>query len=753
MKCAKCGIREALPNSLYCDKCEKGYYSTLDPFYHDYYTFKDFYKKIEKLDDFTKFLKIDDVLQIYIFYKITGKFDPLLGPDFEKEHRKADAKLNTLAFEIIRERTKFVNLEQKELRELENSFKELRNLILSERIVSGNLVTHNTILKILRTVGSKESVDAVNMLNQFFEPGSAVYALELLIELATLSNGRQRINKLLSELKRLQKEQKLEQFAYEPILTVEPWEHQKEAFENWSKHGRKGIVSMATATGKTLVGLIAIQKLSCENPNKRIRVLVTAHSKAILNQWRREIVDKFGLPIPHDDYSTPVKFGNTTIEFETIQKLLLSGHEPVELLIVDEVHHLAAPEFRRILERVSWNYFLGLSASPDEGYRLEVFNELGLPIVYEFDLKQAISKGVLPNFEWILHKVPLTAKETEEFIKVSKEIKRRLLNIINSPEFSEFVEKVGGKVKSIVNLWDVLKLVEKARYKGVEIPKELEELVVLVMKRRWIVHRSLPKIEEVTKLAKRYYDKGKKVIIFAMDIESCELVKRKLEDIPEVFVVHSGVKRPFDVITQFRESRRGILIGAKMLDEGIDIPDAEIGINLAASKTRLQLIQRLGRILRRYDNKKPRFHHFVGVPLPEYFIEYEDPFMIFDEVAWVTDIALSMGLEIKIAESYEIYESMERAQEVLKKVPITFNVPSGTVKIDKIAAQFSDCDKLIKSLESINNEIISYNKFVKLVIENVKSATNMKGLWWLYIISNRNPKLIASILRRYALGS
>jgi len=55
-----------------------------------------------------------------------------------------------------------------------------------------------------------------------------------------------------------------------------------------------------------------------------------------------------------------------------------------------------------------------------------------------------------------------------------------------------------------------------------------------------------------------------------------------------------------------------------MLDEGIDVPDAEVGINVAGTKTKLQLVQRMGRVLRKHGDQRPHFHHFIAMPDENY---------------------------------------------------------------------------------------------------------------------------------------
>lgn len=83
----------------------------------------------------------------------------------------------------------------------------------------------------------------------------------------------------------------------------------------------------------------------------------------------------------------PVSCEYVKIEFETIQTLIRSGNiKKVNLLIIDEVHHIAAPEFRQIFDKIDYDWVMGLSASPDEGYRANIFRELleNLDFIHQF---------------------------------------------------------------------------------------------------------------------------------------------------------------------------------------------------------------------------------------------------------------------------------------------------------------------------------------------------------------------------------
>ena len=94
-----------------------------------------------------------------------------------------------------------------------------------------------------------------------------------------------------------------------PVLLYTLWNHQKTALEAWLGSGGKGVLEMATATGKTMVGLAAAEKLF--KLHGSLRVLVLAHSRALLDQWRRENNEKLGVVGgPEGDYRRPLNYEN-----------------------------------------------------------------------------------------------------------------------------------------------------------------------------------------------------------------------------------------------------------------------------------------------------------------------------------------------------------------------------------------------------------------------------------------------------------
>jgi hypothetical protein len=196
-----------------------------------------------------------------------------------------------------------------------------------------------------------------------------------------------------------------------------------------------------------------------------------------------------------------------------------------------------------------------------------------------------------------------------------------------------------------------------------------------------------------------------------------------------------------------------------MLDEGIDIPDAEIGINVSSSKTRLQLVQRMGRILRMKKDKKPVFHHFLAVPGPEFFIENEDNLAFLDDISWVQDTALKMGVNAELEKDDIPYEQLrldseKMIQERYHEKEIKSLPGYGTLRLKNIINSFTTdvINKIISQLNEIDTEhIITNTEWANIIRiahdKNINDPLNIPGYWWILVLGKRNSKFIKLIFK------
>ncbi len=734
-------------------------------------TFEEFHNRnLNKVPVVQALAKADDELLLYKYYTNDNIFIPSLKRidfSYKPEYEKLENWFCDYFFNILGER---VSTEGEEIgidyyEKLERNFINFRYSIddtiqylglkknREKYLGSDNI---NFMLLFFKKVIRSQNIspDCVDVAGKVFIPGSAMFFLELY----SLLRNVDILDIFQKTVEGMRYENKIK-LVTNPRVLIIPWPHQREAFEKWESNERNGIVQMATATGKTLVGLMAIEALS-KAKNKAI-VRIFAHSTAILNQWRREVIEKLGLLSNiQGDYTKTVYCNGLSIHFNTLQSVYKNPeYYPADLLIVDEVHHLAAQQYSKALS-IKCDWKMGLSATI-EGERLNILEEKLGPVVYNFSLKEALEKGILPKFEWKLHTVYLSIEEKTEFDNIS----RKIIELYNFVRFDyKFINEVSdGKIETIENLYDFVQLVEKARYRGKKLPENWKQLQLSIIQRRWIIHRSKPKIDDAIVLAKKYLSLKHKIVIFTMDIATCESIARELERYSEnVYMAHSKLKENVNEnILKFKNAQYGVLIGARMLDEGIDIPDAEIGINVSASKTRLQLIQRIGRVLRMKEGKRPVFHHYIAIPERGSHVKVDDDLVMIDDLSWIQDTALKMGVNAELIDEEQSLERLRlEAEEMIREnysKKQRINLPSyGTLKVENILGMFPDfaIHSIIDKLSELDFEHqISDTEWSDIVRKaHGKEGDEpliIPGYWWILLLGERNPVRVKEIFQRF----
>ncbi|MCL4318073.1 MAG: DEAD/DEAH box helicase family protein [Candidatus Thermoplasmatota archaeon] len=753
--------------------------------------FEEFEKKYLKSSDIKCLLEADAELMTYLLYQRTGSISPELCLNTQG-HRKLSDWLSRNFFDILKREDEGNNIAFSESEFLD--FLHINKFVEDVKHDNpyGDVDSSHILLffrKLLRIIEDEEDqkgylsvAEGLKDAAREFSPGSIMFFLELFRQLFNQSKivneSNQTARSVIAKLNKLSKVD-FELVLNRPVVMVKPWDHQREAILKWSETGRTGIIEMATATGKTLVGILAIKELAEQQKQQNFLVVrVFCHSKIILSQWRREIIDKLGIQSNiHEGPLAPLLYyyntsdnrkRNIYIWFDTIQTVYKSPDKIpcFDLLIVDEIHHSAAFQFRNAL-KVPCKWKLGLSATVDEsdsGERTRILEKEFGPVVYSLSLKDAIDRRILPKFEWKIKVTELSIQEAEKF----KEETRRIQAKLKELSFDAVnIRKIDNTKTQIESIYEFIRLMETARYRGIKLPVEWIDLQALILKRRMIINKSLPKLDKAVKLAKNL-GREKKVILFVMNIDSCNLIAEELrKEGIRTFLVHSQVENPIAEVTKFRNAQNGVLVGARMLEEGIDIPDADVGINVSYSKTRLQLIQRMGRILRNKEDKKPVFYHFVA-RLEEYVIGESDSTIRndldseppLDDLVWSYRIAHSLNLKVTIDEEIETEDDLIcQAKNFLPKTPrhesfigtyrlgdVLNSIPDEVM--EQLKKELKLCiDKGIKKISDVAwNDIL--HKSFHLDDRGIYfySIDIHPGIWWLWLIANKDPSSISKLL-------
>jgi len=402
-------------------------------------------------------------------------------------------------------------------------------------------------------------------------------------ELLNLADELTSLGVNVSDPERLLKEKLL---PVKPVLkNIELREYQKEALDKWAENKYRGVIALPTGSGKTIIGIAAFTL-------KPVRTLIIAYTREQVFQWREAIIKYTNIDPAYIGliHSGEKKIGYITITtYQSGYRIINEISPYFDLLIVDEVHHLPAEKFRHIAVHSIARYRMGLSATPvrEDGKHVELFPLLG-GIIYYRSPEELAEKGYLARYVIETVKVKLAREEMEEFEKLRREYRK----LVGSAKFSEVLE---------------------AARKG--DPKAREALKIH-SQMRMILARSKSKIEKAVEIARREASRGNKVIVFTQYVDQA----KKISELLNAYLLtgETPVEERKRILAEFREKPGGILVVTTVGDEGLDIPDANIGIIVSGTGSRRQFVQRLGRLLRPKKNGgEAKLYEIVLVKTPE----------------------------------------------------------------------------------------------------------------------------------------
>jgi superfamily II DNA or RNA helicase len=353
---------------------------------------------------------------------------------------------------------------------------------------------------------------------------------------------------------------------YKPELvniTLRPY--QEEALEKWVSNEYRGVIALPTGSGKSIVAIAALVKLG-------VRTLIVAYTKEQILQWREFILKYTNIPshMVGVFYSSEKKLAPITITtYQSGFRNMPTISPYFGMIIVDEVHHLPADKFKYIAIHSLAGYRMGLSATPtrEDGRHEELFPLLG-GIVYYKAPSDLVNQGYLAPYTVVTVRVGLSRQERLLY----EDLRRKYRALIGDKKFEDVLESARrGDSKAIMAL---------------KIHSDM----------RMLLAKSNSKIEKAVEIAKQEFERGNKVIVFTQYVEQAEEIAKKLGAL--VLTGETPMDERKKALEEFKKAQRGILIVTTVGDEGIDIPDANVGIIVSGTSSRRQFIQRLGRLLR-----------------------------------------------------------------------------------------------------------------------------------------------------------
>ena len=382
--------------------------------------------------------------------------------------------------------------------------------------------------------------------------------------------------------------------------------YQENAIDFWTSNEFIGIVEMATGTGKTEVGLEAMKIIEQQTKFPKMIYLIAVPTNLLVLQWEGRVRKdnneiKIVLTTSGRDqvyqevknfFSSSLKnlclIGTySTLSSDWFLKLLNVQKSVGVFLIADEVHWAGAEKNSLALMN-SYEYRLGLSATPLRTFDLEgteyilnYFNK----VVYVYTMKQAIRDGYLSKYRYQIYPCFLTSDEYDEYLRLT----RRLIKI-SSDKDKQINSFDDTKLALLLSLR--ARIVKKANNKE----RVLENIITSLIERHGDFHHLLVFFEDSEQLNNSL-----------QEISLSTNLKFKVID-------HQTIESDRnDIIRQFNEGFLNFIVAMRVLDEGLDSRYADKAIFVASNSNPRQYIQRRGRILRIHEGKKSAEIHDIMV--------------------------------------------------------------------------------------------------------------------------------------------
>lgn len=357
-------------------------------------------------------------------------------------------------------------------------------------------------------------------------------------------------------------------------------DYQAEALVSWGENDKWGVLVLPTGSGKTLVGIRAIA--GCNTP-----VLVIVPTLDLLEQWKKQLEEAFSMEIGQlgggEKKILPITvstYDSAYIHAETLGNRF-------GLLVFDEVHHLPAVGYRSIAEFSAAPYRLGLTATYEREDELHSeLNRLVGGKVYEKHISELAGRHLAP---YIIKRIAIALTDEER-----KEYEQHYSVFLN------YLRKTGMIMKGPQ---DFQKLVMKSGR-----DPEARKALLARNAARDLAFNSDSKLEKLKEILETH--KEDRVFIFTEHNRLVHLISREFL-IPAI-TYRTPAKERSSILEKFRAGSYRAVVTSKVLDEGIDVPEANIGIIASGTGSKREYIQRLGRILRKKEGKEAILYEIIA---------------------------------------------------------------------------------------------------------------------------------------------
>jgi superfamily II DNA or RNA helicase len=371
-------------------------------------------------------------------------------------------------------------------------------------------------------------------------------------------------------------------------LDRRPFPYQQEAVEAWFKAGRKGVIVLPTGAGKTFVAQMIMERVGRST-------LVVTPTIDLMQQWYGVLATSYDIAVGliGGGHYEPTPVTVTTYDSAYIHTERLGNQ--YGLVIFDECHHLPGPSYLLAADSCIAPFRLGLTATPerDDGQEVRLLEALG-PICYRREIPE-LAGQYLSDYETVRLRVQLSDEERSRYSE-----ERRIYRAFLDDNQISLTTPHG---------W--------MRFLMLSSRSEAGRRALLAYRtQKEISQASGDKIRLLERLLSRH--RADRVLVFTSDNKTVYRISR--EFLIPALTHQTRVKERHETLQRFNAGTYPFLVTSKVLNEGVDVPQANVAIILSGSGTVREHVQRLGRILRRAKGKYAILYEVVTEDTAEEYV-------------------------------------------------------------------------------------------------------------------------------------
>lgn len=370
-----------------------------------------------------------------------------------------------------------------------------------------------------------------------------------------------------------------------PVKQLTRDERQAVCVEKWKQSNGHSTIVGATGFGKTRVALQIIKWLQSLHPE--ITIIVVVPTTGLQEQWIEEL-DEFGCSREH-------------VEVYVINSVIKNTHT-CNLLILDECHRYASADFKKVFDMVTYNMILCLTATFERLDGKEKLIAKYAPVVDKVSIQECLANKWVSNYKEYV--VVIEPDDLDEYDKLTAEFMTHF----------EFFDYDFGTAMSMVgkNGW-------KNRY---NYAKEICQNSALVQDTFKTVTIHAMGLMRAMQARKKYISShpeklrvaeeiiahrpNSKIITFCATVAMAEQIQEGY-----VYTGKDSKKGNRVTLNEFSKMKSGVLNTVKKANEGINLPDLDVGIMLGVDSSKIKHAQTRGRVVRYQEGKNAEYFTLI----------------------------------------------------------------------------------------------------------------------------------------------